>query len=520
MSYNQNVQFELKNLSRRQDYSYKITGLGGNWPAVASPNSGTFTAQSTDTTLSTNIAFCNYTGVCPPTDPNVLDYNFSNNVGTSHNSIFTNVGLELTRVTDGSVRNEAPILVEATGGFPTGISVELKDGSNSIVRLNGANNDHTEFQTTVTNLNPGSTYQYSVMDDGGNWPAQLITPMSGTFTATTSEYNIPHKLHFCSSANACPETLPGYLSYGAMSCSDKSNIYRCLQVEIKSTDTNLYASKTFNSEKFTVYCNNCLNRPSITKPANRTLTSVSNYHDFSVTFNNLTIGRTYNYNFTNRGSTWPTILTPTQGTFVASSNNYTATHRILFCDNSGLCPDGTVGLIGYTSYNYGTNLEKQLTDKLIHTTLSVNLTDTSCDNETITSENFTYYCNGCLPTYRYPNPQWANAGTTSLSSSTNKKDLVETCCVGTTSLSATVQNVYPGDKYSYSISSTNPKINFVPNQGVVYFGGETTANNRINTIMSTNLEQNEMGIITISVTHDDTNISSMDSLTITCDPTC
>ena len=90
----------------------------------------------------------------------------------------------------------------------------------------------------------------------------------------------------------------------------------------------------------------------------------------------------------------------------------------------------------------------------------------------------------------------------------------------TTSLSATVQNVYPGDKYSYSISSTNPKINFVPNQGVVYFGGETTANNRINTIMSTNLEQNEMGIITISVTHDDTNISSMDSLTITCDPTC
>ncbi len=519
MSYNQNIQFALGNLSRRQDYSYKIVGLGGNWPSVASPSSGTFTAQSSEQTLDTNIAFCNYTGVCPPTDPNVLTYDFGYNCGTSNNTIFTNVGLELTRVSDQDVRHEPAILVEATGGFPSGISVETKDGSQSIVRLTGFNNDQTEFQTTIKHLNPGSNYEYTIMDDGGNWPAQLITPMSGTFTATTNEYNIPHKLHFCSSDNACPSTLPGYLAYGAISCSDKSNIYRCLQVEIKSTDCKLYAGKTFHSEKFTVYCNNCLNRPRIVRPNNGTLSTI-NYDDFNVTFSDLTIGRTYNYNFTNRGSTWPTIITPTQGSFVADSSSYTSTHRLLFCDSISLCPDGTAGLLGYASYNYGTNLEKKMTDKLLHTSLSVNLTDASCDNETVSSENITYYCNGCLPAFKYPNPQWANAGSTTISTSANKKDLVETCCKGTTSLSATVQNVYPGDAYTYAISSTNSKINFVPSQGTAYFGSESSSNNRINTIMSTNLEQNEMGIITIAVTHSDTNISSMDSLTITCDPTC
>ena len=125
-----------------------------------------------------------------------------------------------------------------------------------------------------------------------------------------------------------------------------------------------------------------------------------------------------------------------------------------------------------------------------------------------------------MPTFRYPNPQWANAGNASISTTANKKDLVETCCNGTTSLSSTVTNVYPGDAYTYTITSTNDKIKFLPNQGTVYFGTTSSTTNRINTIMSTTLEQNEMGIITIAVTHVDSNVSAMDSLTITCDPTC
>jgi hypothetical protein len=523
MSYNQNIQFALKSLSRRQDYSYKIVGLGGNWPAVAEPSSGTFTAQSGEEFIDTNIAFCNYTGVCPPDDPKVLGYSFGYNCGTSNNNIFTNVGLELTRVSDESKRYEPSILVEASG-FPTGIAVELthnddSGNKNKIVRLNQNGHDHTEFMTKVTNLNPGSQYSYKVIDGGGNWPAQVITATGGNFTATGTEYHIPHKLHFCSSSNACPSTLPGFLPFGGISCADKSNIYRCLQVEISATDCSLYAGKTFHSEKFTAYCNNCLSRPTIATTANVQLSS-SNAADISFSFNNLTPGRTYVYNFTNRGSTWPTILTPTQGTFIATDANYTTRHRILFCDSARLCPNGTPGLLGYTAYNYGTNLEKQMTDKLLHTTLAINLTDTSCDNETITSENVHIECNSCLPAFKYPNPQWASAGNSSIAGTTNKKDLIETCCNGTTSLSATVTNVYPGDAYTYTITSTNDKIQFVPNQGTVYFGTTTGLTNRINTIMSTTLGQNEMGIITIAVTHTDSSISAMDSLTITCDPTC
>lgn len=522
MSYNQNIQFALKGLSRRQDYNYKIVGQGGNWPAVAEPLSGTFTAQSGEEFIHTNIAFCNYTGVCPPTDPKVLEYSVGYNCGTSNNNIFTNVGLELTRIADDSKVYAPNILVEASG-FPTGIAVEIFNDAGSAISpvstLNSNGNDHREFYTKITNLNPGAQYTYKVVDSGGNWPAQLITPTGGDFTATGTEYTIPHKLHFCSSANACPTTLPGYLSYGAISCADKSNIYRCLKVEVSATDCSLYAGKTFHSEKITTYCNNCLSRPTITSSNSLTLSS-SNAADITFGFNNLTPGRTYTYNFTNRGSTWPTILTPTQGTFIATDSVYATSHRILFCDSAALCPQGTPGLLGYTAYNYGSNLEKQMTDKLLHTTLAINLTDTSCDNETITSENMHIECDGCLPAFKYPNPQWASAGNTTISSTTVKKDLVETCCNGTTSLSATVSNVYLGDAYTYTITSTNDKIKFVPNQGTVYFGSTSSTANRINTIMSTTLGQNEMGIITIAVTHVDSSISAMDSLTITCDPTC
>ena len=122
MSYNQNIQFALKGLSRRQDYNYKIVGQGGNWPAVAEPLSGTITAQSGEEFIHTNIAFCNHTGVCPPTDPKVLEYSVGYNCGTSNNNIFTNVGLELTRIADDSKVYAPNILVEASG-FPTGIAI-------------------------------------------------------------------------------------------------------------------------------------------------------------------------------------------------------------------------------------------------------------------------------------------------------------------------------------------------------------------------------------------------------------
>lgn len=507
-----NIKFSipLSGLFKRETYNYKFVGLGGNWPAIISPLSGTFEAKGKTETLNAIVSFCPSTGLCPSSNPNVLPYSLQG-CAYDNNYLFTNVAIDLTSSSDNTTTRSNSTLVSCSGSCLPEVNIKFS-GCNSQSecghKLIGNGNDSYQFISMLSGLQPNSTYDYSIQALGGNWPAVMLTPMTGSFRPHQDTYTLNHKLMFCPSVSLCPSSTKGYLSYSAGQCFTASDLSTSIELKITPRACN---NEQFFSNQLTVYCENCLPKPTISTPAKLILsTQNTNWVDFDSTISGLIPNQTYNYRFTNINSTWPTVVVPFTGNFTAADDTYTISARALFCPSTSLCPNSTTSglMLPYITYSQSSNLKRELAEDLMTTNIRLNVASTSCDTTTYSSEPITIKCNNCLPAMKYPNVEFASESLT----------LTTSCCTGTYPLFISMNNLYAGDRYTYQLSSSSSNISFYPPSGSISFGnGETQ---KINSILSSNLSQNDRVVIQVKLTHSDTGLSDTDFMTVSCAPTC
>jgi hypothetical protein len=257
----------------------------------------------------------------------------------------------------------------------------------------------------------------------------------------------------------------------------------------------------------TIICNNCLPEIGISAIDEVTL-STPNNNLYTLTHNlsGLIEDQQYSYSYQGIESNWPTIISPLSGSFTARNPSQTLESQLMFCYPQNLCPSGTNGLFDYTIDN---RAQKMLKKNLLSTRLQLTVSPDNCGLPSTTSDVFTLNCSGCLPAFSYSSINFTD---------TPELALAGPCCTGMKAISVDVSGTVPGDKYSYVFDSASSQVSFTPTSGVVYFGGD--GNGSLNTVMNIDLIESQQIVISCSLTHYNSDITTMDFLAVKCSGAC
>jgi len=493
---NFHISIPVSGLVKREDYKYDIIGIGANWPAVASPSSGTFTASSKKANINTTITFLPTTG---QSAPNILSYNLLS-CGYNDTEIFTNVMAKITSLSDNTIVFSTTQLVRCSGCLPNiSISITGYETQTSDQYVLSSGNNVFDFTSSLSGLEPSTTYNYTVKSVGANWPIIMISPSGGSFTANSATHSLNHKLMFCAYSGAsCGSS--NVLDYNLAQCFNTNNLYGNIEL---SVSPNYCSNEKAFSNTILINCKDCLPKTTVVVPKNILLSS-SNLVTISGSLSGLTPNTTYNYNFSTIDSNWPSVLQNISGTIKPTGTSYSLENNLIFCYPSGNCPPGTDSLLPYT---IDTIVEKDLNKNKLYTDLVLNLIP-SC-GDTISSNTCRVTCDNCFPCIRYANVLFSGSPLISLAPG---------CCQGQKFLSVNVANAIAGEKYTYSFSSIPSTgvvfLTFSPPTGEVYFG--SGGNGKVNTIMSTNLTDYAQTLLTFELTHINSNIKVHDTIGLVC----
>ena len=502
-------------LSVGETYNYEIIEQSSNWPTYISPMTGQIIATSDRMYESFNLRFCPNTGVCPSGSDNILAYNGASidtcSIGILNNSSkISSFKIQTTPHSyDGDVVLSDLIKVECVDCLPkTTISVP------TLPIVLTAPNDSNRYllQSSVSGLIVGQEYSYVLNSKEANWPI-VATPMSGSFIAkSNTQQNISSTLNFCYTTGSCPSGNASILDYKTTSSCingiySENDLFGTLNLVITPESC---GGNIVTSEDFTLICNKCLN-PTITLPPQNVLSSSSNVGDLPIALNGLNPLETYSYSFSGISSNWPVIISPATGSFKANSAGTilgntpsTIISKYYFCSPTGLCPSGTPGLIDYSLDSY---LTQKITNNVLSAKVKLIIADSSCDSLQTISEEITLSCANCLPKTSYATIAFLGG-----IENANEIVLPTGCCSGVKALSVNVSNAIPGDKYAYSFSGSYIE-NFYPQTGYAYFNNGTGI---INTIGTINIAPSGQSLVGCVLTHNSTNISSVDFIAMTC----
>lgn len=329
----------IDNLMPGSTYNYVFKGLGGNWPAVINPVSGSFIASSNTRELSADITFCVSTGVCPNTSANVLTYTIDNaQLNSGAQSIYTKLRLELENASyDLPKIYGAETLFTCDNCLPK-ITASIPE----LVTL--SNTDTYSFNAQIDNTVPGQEYSYVFKNVGSNWPA-VIYPISGTILATSNNETVPITLQFCSTTGICATGLANVLGYSLDPTPLTSKRAR-LKMQVNTVN---YASATVNSNDLDVKCDNCLYETSFSTPSSLTLTPNNSTDNFTTIISGLVPGETYRYTYKSTNSNWPILIYPISGTINATGPSFSIPTRLTFGSATGLCPSGSRNVLDYVT---------------------------------------------------------------------------------------------------------------------------------------------------------------------------
>lgn len=494
---NFHISIPVSGLIRREDYNYEIVGLGANWPSVAFPTSGSFTASSRSTNINTTISFLPTTG--SNNNLNVLPYNLLS-CGYQDKEIFTRVAAKLTGTSDNSVILSNPVLVNCSSGCLPNISVSISGcGSVDCNQYSLTTGNIFDFTSSFSGLEPNTTYKYNVRSVGANWPIIMVSPISGLFTSNSNTYNLQHKLAFCPySGSLCGSG--NILDYNLAQCFSKNNLYTNIELSISPS----YCSneRIFSNNIF-VNCQNCLPRTTSSLSPKLSLTS-SNITSITGSFSGLVPNTLYSYSFNCVDSNWPTVLKPISGSFIATSGTDTVSSQLMFCSPSGNCVNGTEGLLPYT---IDTLADKDFNQKKLRTDLILTLTS-ECGGST-SSKRSIVECDNCLPCVKYANVLFEDSPSITFD---------ENCCVGQKLLRVNVTNSVPGDRYTYKFNAVSGvgvnTITFNPSSGEIYFGSGGIG--YVNTICNVDLSDHAQTLLSFELAHDNSATKIMDNIVLVC----
>lgn len=494
------ISIPVSGLIRGEDYAYEIIGLGGNWPSIASPASGSFTSKSKSTSINTTISFLPTTGSV--SSLNVLPYSLlsTDHEGYQDKDIFTRVAARVTNTWDNCAIVSDSKLIDCSGCFPNP-RVSITGCGPTVCDQYSLTGTHIfDFISSFSGLEPDTSYQYNIRSIGSNWPTIMISPLSGSFFSNSKTYNLRHKLAFCPySGNLCGSD--NTLSYDPAKLFNKNNLYTNIELSV-APDYSL-DKKTFSNSLF-VNCDNCLPKIVSALPSKILLTS-SNITNISGAFSGLVPNTLYYYSFECIDSNWPSILKPVSGNFIAGSGTDNIVSQLMFCYPSGDC---TYETEGFLPYSLDSSADKAFNQKKLHTDLRLKLT--SEYGEIATSRKCSIECQECLPCIRYASIMFDQSPAITLDSA---------CCAGQKLLRVNVSSSMPGERYTYKFSSLNGaggvnSISFNPSSGEIYFGSGGMGT--INTICNVDLMDNAQTLIDCELTHTNTNNKVMDTIALSC----
>lgn len=240
-----------------QDYSYRFYGLGGNWPAVVSPVSGTFIANSKSQTLPVVVDFCTSTGLCPSSRSDVLAYA----INDFNNEVLTTVlQAHVLDICENTTIKSTSATVIASGFPSLNIIMPSSSISSSDITLSA---DHYYYcSPIITGMVPGESYTYTINSVGGNWPV-LCWPTTGKVSSSKGYEAIDIAISFCPKLSYClpgtPNLLPNYTltaDYN-QSYADK-NLFTILNISVQQDS---YPFINAISDQLSIRCNGCLPQP-------------------------------------------------------------------------------------------------------------------------------------------------------------------------------------------------------------------------------------------------------------------
>jgi len=370
-------------------------------------------------------------------------------------------------------------------------------------------NNNFNLSIPVSGLIKREDYRYDIVGLGGNWPV-IALPPSGSFTATAKTRNIDTTIIFLPTTGSSHNQ--NYLDYDLLTCGYQTDE---VFTNISAKVTSLGDGSIIQSSTQLVKCSGCVYQMGVdisgcgsqgceTTPSKITLTS-SNIISITGIASGLLPNAKYHYSFTCNDSNWPSILKPISGSFIASQDGTeTIVSKLMFCYPSGNCPSGTSNLLPYVLDSMA---EKDFNNKKLHTNLTLSILSECGD--LATSKETAIECDNCLPCVRYANIVFSGSPLITLEPG---------CCQGQKFMSVNVSNAIPGEKYIYNFdsipSSGTQFLTFSPSSGEIYFG--SGGYGKINTVMSTNLTDYAQTLLTVELTHTNTNIKVHDTVGLAC----
>jgi hypothetical protein len=220
-----------------------------------------------------------------------------------------------------------PVFVPAIGGLvqgsgATGCSVSqipvISFPAPSFV-LEGENQNYQYLSINISQLLPGTKYQYKLSNFQSNWPVKIL-PKEGVITPQSTSQNINAYMMFAPSLDTtdCPDCFTNYVldpdykeNYG------QNNLYAILQVSV--------VAEPFDScipivQSIPIRCKSCLPRRTISYPSVKftngpklTLSGACGDQAFPITVDarNFDKGKPYKYVFSVDNNT--SVITPASG---------------------------------------------------------------------------------------------------------------------------------------------------------------------------------------------------------------
>ena len=119
--------------------------------------------------------------------------------------------------------------------------------------------------------------------------------------------------------------------------------------------------------------------------------SGNNIYDFTPIIENLQPSEKYSYNIYRVDSNWPIILIPNSGQIRPSEREDLIDIRVNFCAATGSCPNGADNVVSYTK----TPPTSRASD--LYGIFQIGISPISYSGEEILSDQFTVFCQDCLP---------------------------------------------------------------------------------------------------------------------------
>jgi hypothetical protein len=372
----------LSGLTPFEKYDYYFEGMGGNWPAVVTPVSGSFRPNKNSAKINAVVHFCRTQTSCSGS-PSLLNY--STELCDLDSDLFTTVRLRIqpetlpqTLYSDvTTVRCEDCIKKPAVSGF-NNVVLNRQDGNEFI------------SSTVFSNLNPNSSYNYRIFSDDANWPVK-VTPESGVIKTVGDSVTLSNSIYFCPTSGVCASGDPNVMQYDINNCAKNSYLHASLNVEFYPSDC---PEQKTQSDPMNIYCVDCLPRISISMAEFATLQNVNNVTVQAVV-SGLNPGSKYNYEFKGIEANWPITLSKPTGSFVPLEDNQLLSTRFTFCPNTGVCEAENRTVIDHELDTYCI-----FGVRFPFGRINLSVIPESCEIEPAESKPLVIYCSGCLPDMR------------------------------------------------------------------------------------------------------------------------